>query len=543
MWSDLFDINKCIQVNNLQEVTNPILLEKDNNPTTDGLLSYEIFGRSTRERSTTFAYIDLHGHFLNPLVYKTWKRLNRGIEGIVAGLETYSVNNKGELVKDPDGWTGLEELYNHFDQIKFKKSNSDTQNTRISFISSLKKDEVFVTKWLVCPPFYRDIQLNNSKNNKISIHERTKLYGDILRMSKALQNDVTGIPIITASTRNRIQQLLLDCYTNQFMKDIKGKTGIFRRSVMGKSVDYSARFVITSPLFDVDKPSDMTVDFEHAGLPLSGACTCFFPFIIKWLKDYFQNEIFLRKDKYPVMKKDGTIDYVKIDIDKFNDEYFTKAVDSYIHSYANRFKTIDLPNNKGYNLKLTIVGRYVSPEKVVKNESSHDSGIMRRAMTWTDLLYMAAVEVCKDKHILITRYPLEDYFGIYPCKITVLSTLRTVPMIISGKLYKEYPVCDPKADPTEVTSMFRDSLCQSNLYLKGLGGDYDGDQETVRGVWDINANKECDKQIYEKRNLLNIAGQLIRTTEKEAIQTFYSLTCNPDEITKFVSNQKAMVKA
>ena len=123
MWSDLFDINKCIQVNNLQEVTNPILLEKDNNPTTDGLLSYEIFGRSTRERSPTFAYIDLHGHFLNPLVYKTWKRLNRGIEGIVAGLETYSVNNKGELVKDPDGWTGLEELYNHFDQIKFKKIN------------------------------------------------------------------------------------------------------------------------------------------------------------------------------------------------------------------------------------------------------------------------------------------------------------------------------------------------------------------------------------------------------------------------------------
>ena len=60
---------------------------------------------------------------------------------------------------------------------------------------------------------------------------------------------------------------------------------------------------------------------------------------------------------------------------------------------------------------------------------------------------------------------------------------------------------------------------------------YDGDQVTVRGVFDINSNKKCNENIYQIKNLLTINGKLIRTTTVEAVQTLYSLSCNPDELT------------
>ena len=43
--------------------------------------------------------------------------------------------------------------------------------------------------------------------------------------------------------------------------------------------------------------------------------------------------------------------------------------------------------------------------------------------------------------------------------------------------------------------MFIDTLNISNLYLEGIGGDYDGDQVTVKGIFSDEANEELDKQL------------------------------------------------
>lgn len=99
-------------------------------------------------------------------------------------------------------------------------------------------------------------------------------------------------------------------------------------------------------------------------------------------------------------------------------------------------------------------------------------------------------------------------------------------MLINGKVYTHYPVVDPTLTPSEVSSLFINTLIISNLYTKGLGADYDGDQVTVRGVWDINANKACHDMMYKVQNFLDISGNLKRATEKEAIQTIYQLSSN-----------------
>ena len=522
---DIFDTEKFIKINNLKEVTNPIPLERDHIPTIDGLLSYDIFGRTTQDRSETFAYIKLNGHFLHPLVYNTWKRMNRKIEGVVSGSVKVIIDSKGELVVDEEnGWTGLEELYKHFDQLKFKISDSNIQNERNDFLRVLKKEEIFVESWLIMPAFFRDIQLAKADKGKISIHVITEIYSKILRLTNGLKTDVTGIEMIGHSTRNRIQTLLQDLYSDELMGSIKGKNGKFRKDVIGKSVDYGCRLVISAPLFNVDKSEDMLESFEYAGVPLAACCTCFFPFILKWLKDYFYKEIYLLKDKYPIRNKvTKEIEYVRLkNVDKFSDEFLTKAVDSFIHSYSDRFKNIELEiEGRNDTVKMFIFGQYTD-EKAISRLL--DSTIINRPLTWTDLLYRAAVDVCKDRHMIFTRYPLEDYFGRFQCKITVISTIKTAPALISGKIYKNYPIIPQNISKIESSTLFRDSLSISNLYLQGLGGDYDGDQLSARGIWFDESNKEAHDSIYQVNNLLSITGDLVRSTEKEAIQTFYNLS-------------------
>jgi hypothetical protein len=108
----------------------------------------------------------------------------------------------------------------------------------------------------------------------------------------------------------------------------------------------------------------------------------------------------------------------------------------------------------------------------------------------------------------------------------VLSTTKTTPMKIGSRFYPYYPVIDPSLKPEQVATLFTDTLVMSNLYLKGLGADFDGDQVTVRGVFSIQANKSCHELMYKKQNFLDISGSLKRSTEKEAIQTLYQLTCD-----------------
>lgn len=150
---NIFNVDKFIEINNLKEVTDPVLLERDKTPTTGGLFSYEIFGRlGSDSRKTTFAYIDLHDNYFHPLVYKNLKRLDRKVEECVMGENNFTINDKGELVRDENGETGIDFLYKNWSKLKFKKTNSNERNERVRMIESLAKNEVFMSKQIVMPP-------------------------------------------------------------------------------------------------------------------------------------------------------------------------------------------------------------------------------------------------------------------------------------------------------------------------------------------------------------------------------------------------------
>jgi hypothetical protein len=97
-----------------------------------------------------------------------------------------------------------------------------------------------------------------------------------------------------------------------------------------------------------------------------------------------------------------------------------------------------------------------------------NSSIGKRPMCITDLMYMACSDVTKDKHVMITRYPILDSMSTFITRIRISSTIETEPMIINGQLHRYYPVIDYNVPREHIGSHFIDAIRFSNSYLEGL---------------------------------------------------------------------------
>ena len=518
---NIVDTNKFVNINNLQEVTNPVYFDRGRTASDDGLFSYRIFGRpGSKERKQVFAYIDLKRPFLHPLVFKNLKRLNRKFEDVVAGNGTWTLVN-GILVEDPNGDTGLDFLYDNWYDLKFKESGSMQQKERIDFIKGFKREEAFMSKQIVIPAYYRDIDFQNASSGKIAHDEINDKYAKLLRLVATIDTgESSGFDFVGNITKMSIQNVLIDIF-DYFTSKIEKKNGIFRQAVMCKSTDFSCRSVISESNYNMNSYKDLKVTFEYSGVPLTQCLVCFFPFAMKWLQDFFDAEF--NRNKYiekfdPKQGKMIKIALAKDCMADFEYDKLEKKINQFVKAPEERFEVIKIKTELGYQ-PLRISGNFRDPDK-----GTNSSTISSRYMTWTDLFFMCAYDITQDKHVYITRYPIEDYFGIYPTRVRVLSTFKTAPQTINGVEYKFYPVIDLNTPKEKVPGLFIDALQLFNGMLAGIGGDFDGDQVTIRGCFTQEANAEAEKLIFSPNNILTIRGDNIRTLSNEAVQALYAMT-------------------
>lgn len=501
----VMDIDLFVKANFCPKVTNPVLFSSPGVPTEDGLLSYTLFGTNPKDRANIYGYIDLHGTYIHPLVYKIWCRLDRKISNIIWTDDTYIVNSKGEIVEDPNGESGIEFLKNNIDRIKFKSTGSNKRDVNIAFIKK-NRDKMFITKCIVSPPYIRDILVSNGKTE---VGELNKIYQTILTSANAMKTLGSYGMSIDNVLRGRIQEGLLTLYnwtTNE--PNLGKKKGTIRRSVLSKTTDYASRLIMSAPDLNVESPKELTTDMDHASIPLPSLCGNIKPFLLHYLRNTFNN-LFSGTGTLVTMGDDNKIGN-RISIEdfeeQFNDERYEKEIESFIHGYSNRFAPINYKyNGKTYTFKVNRADEL-------------------RPMTWCELFYMGVYELVEGKHALITRFPVDSYYSQFPVKVRVISTIEYEEVTIGNITYPNYPKIRAKDVGSDTSNKFRDTINIFNPYLKAIIGDYDGDQVKVAVAFSDEANAELDKYMGSKLNLIDMGCSPIRNSTNEAVQCLYNLT-------------------
>lgn len=469
--------DKVIEDNHLQEVTSPIWFKNGSIPTDDGLFSPIIFGNTLEERKKTHAYIDLRRRFFHPYIYEVITSLNRKINTVASGQGAWWVSPTGELEQITDTTdkrydeenTGIGWLVENFHKIKFKETDSDKNREKITLLKSLSDDQIFISKWIVIPIFYRDFDVSSGSKSAPDINY---WYNSLITNTSSYENEL--VSITQHLTLYNIQKTLVTI--RQFGQTlIEKKKGAFQKTILGKSIDFGGRGVISVPsLNGCDVPNDCIVDITHSGIPLSYCVTTGYPFMIKWITEFFE-DMFRNKRHIPVYKKvkgqdEPSVEYIEI-IDQsevFTKDYIDSKLEMFNRTYgAERFETIKVKCKDGSERELYFDGKWYGN----KPNDPRKNTIANRPLTWTDVVYLAATESLSDKHVYITRYPLTDYFGTFPSRVAILSTIKTVPMIVNGKVYPHYPVIDLSLSAKEVATQFIDTISISNLYLDAIGGD------------------------------------------------------------------------
>ena len=515
----LVDADEFTKVNHLKPVTSPVLFSRGDQPNPQGLLSLDIFGMTPKDRKDTFAYIDLGQRFFHPHVYKIIKRFFRNVENIVNGTEYYTIDSNGYLAKadEETGQTGIQFLYDNWEKIKFEEGDSTARSERIDVVTRSKKSEVFLDKELVIPAFYRDNASSASGGGKTL--ELNTMYSKLIRISSILRDrDSFGFPLY--QTQAIVQDLLVTIY-DYFKDKLGSKNGLIRRYLMGKNVDYCTRSVITATSFHANSPSDLMVNMRYSGVPVAQVLSLCQPFIVRWVKEFINREIIQNQSKDVLVG--SSITDMELDNPQavFTDKFILKKMEAFIKDPECRFDKIEVPLKGKKKAYLAFKGRRYN-----KNSTDELATIATRPMTWTDLFYMASEDAVEDKHILITRYPLLDQYGLFATRIRTLSTTTTMPMQVGDKIYRWYPVIDFDVPRNQINTKFMDSVQFSNSYLPGIDGDFDGDQVTDKILWLQESNKELEDLMNQKQYFINTGGSLIRKVEVEVIQTFFNMTKN-----------------
>ena len=476
------DVEDIVKKNEIKEITNPVFFIRDGVPTSDGLLSNEIFGITREERSNIWGYIDLQGTYLHPLVYKLWGRMDSSIKNIVHGLKGYKLDSNGYIVEDlENGETGLDFLVKNISKIKIKESDSRDRHNNIEFIMS-NKDRIFIKKMLVQPAFYRDVL---SGKGKVEVGQLNKYYSSLLVATRSLKETQDYGFSLGDATKGRIEELLLSIYkcvtgTSGISEDgvgLSGKLGLLSMNSLAKTVDYGTRLVLSAPQLKVETLDDMMADTEHCALPLASAIVNFKPFVVFQIKRFFENELGGGTSMNIIYKGKEVTATPKDPMVTFSDDRIEKEIKKFVYGFSNRFEAVTatfiLEDGKEVEAEPIFRGRSVSQSQLLNGNIEGESPLINRSLTWCDVLYMATEEAVSDKCVLITRYPIDSAYNQFPSIPRISTIENTEPVYVDGKLYRWYPRIRKEDIGSNTSNKFIDTLNICNLLLKGIGGDYE----------------------------------------------------------------------
>lgn len=276
-------------------------------------------------------------------------------------------------------------------------------------------------------------------------------------------------------------------------------------------MDYSTRSVISAGRINSNRASDQIVKFGYTGIPLSHLCNLFYPFFQYEIRNWAETVFSTVKEL-----KDSKGNYRKIinPMENFTPDKITRMLNKFIKSPENRLDRIEI-KIEGEDGKPRVVGLNLFTDE------------LKRPFYLLDLIYMVAMNVCKDKHVYVTRYPVNNFQSIYPSRIKVMTTYTTIPLQINNQFFEDYPEITKEEGQPEIDAgkvEYIDTTIPHNTCLEKLDADFDGDTISLRSVYTQEANMEAERIINSPKYFLDVNGKNIRILRNEAIQTLFALT-------------------
>ncbi len=286
---ELLDIDKYIAYNKCQQITSTNIF-KVNGISFDpnGLWSEEIFGQiGSKERRNKFGYIAINGNVINPILHDMVLTISTDIKNIILSKEKYILKND-KLIMTETGETGLLFFNEILDKIKFiNLIKNKPEKTKLAEFLDNNKHLIMIKNLLVLPAGDRDLSVTKAKSKQIT-SPVNDLYEKIISLSTQLsiQNDKEMIEMFLIYIQKGCLQVLTWLQNN-----IKGKYGLFRATMLKKTVDFSARIAATS---------DPKIPLGKIGVPWHCILLLYQPFFFNYI---------LRQN--PILKQDIS-DYLKI---------------------------------------------------------------------------------------------------------------------------------------------------------------------------------------------------------------------------------------
>ncbi len=299
----LLDIDNDIVKNNWREVKNANL-PIGNKHVSGSIWDPEIFGGlGSQERKKRFAYINLKEKIFHPQAFEIIKTTGEVFSKIISKKENYIIQDK-KLISNPKGETGISFLIKNIDKIDIVLNCKKEKIKDARYLEENKK-LLLVDKWLVLPPEgIRDIDLSKKDSARTAFSQ-----SEINNFYKSLLYSVTQLEIageddeLKDSIIEKVQKILIQI--TDWIQDnlMKGKQGIFRGSMLRKTMDFSTRIILNS---------SPDIKLGEIGLPWNALLLIYEPLITHYI--YHKNRESLASINR-ILKKDED---EFLDLNEFN---------------------------------------------------------------------------------------------------------------------------------------------------------------------------------------------------------------------------------
>lgn len=275
----LLNIDEYIVKNNLKEITTASIFSPGGvgfDP--KGLWSEDIFGRAgSNNRRSKFGFINLKVKIINPPIYPILLTSCPEMRRIILSKEKYIIENK-KLIQDNIGETGIQFLISNIDKLDLTQLIKKKDSVRHFIEKNLKS--LFINKYLIMPAGVRDLSSSRPASKQFT-SEINDMYERLISLNNQLEfmNDSESLELFTTY----IQKVCLQIY-KWLQTNIKGKGGIYRGTMLKKTLDYSARIIATS---------SPNIQLGSIGLPWHTLLILFEPYFFHWV---FKKDPILRQE-------------------------------------------------------------------------------------------------------------------------------------------------------------------------------------------------------------------------------------------------------